>query len=129
MVRREQTTYIVRYPALKAFVDALIAQGYGDWAIHTRVKEHRPAFERVPHAETIGMYRKYLAEQKGAQAQPDVPVQRAPARPVMGRREHVNANPMERAPAGQARNEYLTLIEMLGFAAVVLLPHLVQAFL
>ena len=127
------------YPALKAVVDSLIAQGYGDASIAKRVKTHRNLL-RHPCENTIRMYRRYLAEQqRGAQAEP-------PVRPVMNQvgppaaapiNDGAEANPMERAPAGQAQEKpldgpadderekkYLTPVEMLALAALTVLPHL-----
>ena len=124
-------TFIVRYPELKEFVDNLLADGLSTAEIERRIQARRPAFRRQPSANTISRYRLYVAEQHGAQAGP--PVRRVMNQVGPHAVESVDNAPeedqMERAPAGQARAEYLTLIEILGFFAVVLLPHLVRAFL
>ena len=128
MVGRVQPTFIMRYPELKAIVDGLIAQGFGNELIAQRVRDHRN-LQRYPCPETIRTYRGYVAEQQQG-GQVDAPkedqMEHAPEgqAPEELPAEHGQAGDLHQGARGNERAEYLTLIEILGFFAVVLLPHL-----
>ena len=119
------------YPALKAVIDDLIAQGFSTWEIARRVKTRRRILQRHPTRETIGTYCHSVA----------APMSKPRSRSKACRQSHLLESkmlgfpeeiPMEHAPAGQAQGEplaenapadddhqkeYIAPVDMLGVAS------------